>query len=250
MSQRLISIFVLLMSLTFTGFAKPVKVALTYNQEEVTLIYNDMVYKDSPKKISVEFQLGGSIIAFKPGYESQIVKILPEEPFSSYHFNLESLENKFSQKNLHVELKKAAFINYVTNFTQEEVTDIIYSKMNKCGITTFTENSIFKNVKGDSQEYSIGVEVIKSNNKNAAYTPPNYLLSYQKIKWYVLENASQRILVDITTEGIYLVYFKPQRGVVASERLREITILALDEATQKFINSVEFREATEKIASK
>lgn len=250
MNKRFLLILVLLINITFTGFAKPVKVMFTYNLEEVTLVYNDVVYKDCPKKVAIDFDLGGSIIAFKPGYESQTVKISQEDVFSTYNIKLNLLENKFSANDLHVELKKASFINYVTNFMQEEVTEVINSKMNKSNITTYTENSIFKNVKGNMQQYSIGVEVLKSNNKNGAYTHPYYLLSHQKIKWYVLENATNNLLLELTTEGIYMAYFKSTRGVVASDRLKEITVLALEEATQKFINSDEFKNLMAEIASR
>ena len=86
----------------------------------------------------------------------------------------------------------------------------------------------------------IGVEVIKSVNKNAAYTYPYYLLSHQKLKWYVLDNTSNNLLLELTTEGLYMAYFKGSKGMVASSRLNEIIVLSLEEATQKFVNSPEF----------
>lgn len=250
MNKRFLLILVLLVNVTFAGFSKPVKVTFTYKLEDVTLVYNDVVYKECPKKIAIDFTLGGSIIAFKSGYESQIINIAQEEVFSSYDINLEPLENTFSANDVQVELKKASFINYVTNFTQEEVTEVINSKMNKSNITTYTENSIFKNVKGNMQQYSIGVEVLKSTNKNGAYTHPYYLLSHHKIKWYVLENATNNLLLELTTDGMYMAYFKSTRGVVASDRLKEITVLALEEATQKFINSDEFKNIMAEITSR
>ena len=240
MKVRAILILVILINITLTGFSKPVKVMFTYNLEDISLIYNGDVFKECPKKLAIDFELGGSLIAFKSGYESQTIKISKDNIFTSYKVILQPLENIFTNSIVQVELKKASFINYVTNFTQEEVTEIVNSKMNQCNLTTYSENSIFKNVKGNLNKFSIGVEVLKSESKNGSYTSPFYLFSNQKIKWYVLENATNNLLLEVTTDGFYLAYFKSTRGVVASDRLKEVTILSLEEATQKFINSPEF----------
>jgi hypothetical protein len=84
------------------------------------------------------------------------------------------------------------------------------------------------------------VEVLKSTSKNGAYSSPYYLFSYQKIKWFVLDNASNNLMLETTTDGFYLAYFKAKKGMVASDRLKEITVLSLEEAAQKFVNSPEF----------
>ena len=225
---------------TLTGLAKPVKVKFTYNSENISLIYSDKVYKECPKKLFIDFDLGGQVIAFKPGFESRIINISPESRFSSYYVTLEPLENKLPAGAVEVELKKVSFINFVTNFTQEEVTEVINSKMNDCNIPAYSQNSVFKNVQLTSKRFSIGAEVLSSVNKNAAFTSPYYLLSHQKIKWYVLDNTTNKLVMEQTTEGLYMAYFKGSRGMVASNRLKEITVLSIEEATQKFVNSPEF----------
>lgn len=240
MRNRTLLIFAIIFTFTLTGFAKPVKVKFTYDLENVSLIYNDAVYKECPKKLRIDFELGGQLIAFKSGFESQIINISKDNMFSSYHISLQPLENKFTAGDLQVELKKVSFINYVTNFTQDEVTEIINSKLNQCKLATYSQNSVFKHAKVDSNKFSIGVEVLKSTNKNGAYTYPYYLLSHQKLKWYVLDNASNSLLLEQTTEGLYMAYFIASKGMVAADRLNEITILSLEEATQKFLNSPEF----------
>lgn len=240
MNKRALLILAILFNITLAGFCKPVKVAFTYNVDYVTLIYNDLIYKECPKKLAVDFDMGGYVIAFRPGYESQMIKIGKDNMFTSYNIKLQPLENKFTGNNVEVELKQASFINYVTNFTKEEVTEIINAKMNQCNISAYTQNSVFKNAKVDARKFSIGAEVLKSNNKNGSYTAPYYLLSQQKIKWYVLDNTTNNILLELTTDGLYMAYFRATKGMVASERLKEITILSIEEAAQKFVNSPEF----------
>ncbi|HEX8528498.1 MAG TPA: hypothetical protein VF646_00680, partial [Cytophagales bacterium] len=97
-----------------------------------------------------------------------------------------------------------------------------------------------KNASVNSNRFTIGAEVVKSTSKNGSYSAPYYLFSYQKVKWLVLDNASNSIMLELTTDGFYLAYFKAAKGMVASDRLKEITVLSLEEAAQKFVNSPEF----------
>jgi hypothetical protein len=242
MMYKALLVLIILLNMTLTGFSKPVKVMFSYNSDDVSLIYNDVVYKGSPKKLNIDFDLGGHLIAFKPGYESQIIKISKDNTFTTYQVNLAPLKNKFDIANVQVELKKASLINYVTNFTQEEVTEVINTKLKECKLEAYSQNSVFKDANVDLKRFSIGVEVVKSNNKNGSYSYPFYLLSHQKIKWYLLDNATNDLLLELTTEGLYLAYFKATKGMIASERLKEITVLSLEEATQKFVNSPEFNK--------
>ena len=48
--QKALLILTILLNVTLTGFSKPVKVTFTYNTSDVTLVYNDIVYKECPKK--------------------------------------------------------------------------------------------------------------------------------------------------------------------------------------------------------
>jgi hypothetical protein len=223
--------------LTLTGFSKPVKVKFAYNLEEVSLIYNDKVFFDCPKTLAIDFQLGGQLVIFKSGYESRHIKISKDSIFTAHQVQLQPLENKFESTLLQAELKKVSFINYVTNYTPEEVTEIIGSKLNGCNIMTRSQNTVFKNANANSNRFTIGAEVLKSTSKNGAYNPPYYLFSYQKIKWFVLDNASNSVMLEVTTNGFYLAYYKATKGMVASDRLKELTVLSLEEATQKFVNS-------------
>jgi hypothetical protein len=237
MLNKFFLIWAALLLFTFTGFSRPVKVTFSYDLADVTLVYNDQVFKQCPKELPVDFQLGGQLIAFKSGYESRIMRISKDSLFTSCHIQLVPLQNKFTGRNLQVELEKVSFINYVTNFTPEEVALLMITKLNNCNILTHGQNSIFTGVNANSRRFSIGAEVIKSVSKNAAYTAPYYLFSHQKIRWFVLDNTSNQILLELTTEGFYLAYFKAKKGMVASDRLKEITVLSLEEATQKFVNS-------------
>ena len=194
------------------------------------------------KKVDIDFDLGGHLIAFKPGYESQIIKVSTDNTFRTYQVNLQPLKNGFDITNVQVELKQASLINYVNNFTQEEVTEVINNKLRECKLEAYSQNSVFKNANTDLKRFAIGMEVLKSNNKNGSYSYPYYLLSHQKIKWYLLDNATNDLLLELTTEGMYLAYYKATKGMIASARLKEITVLSLEEATQKFVNSPEFNK--------
>jgi hypothetical protein len=240
MSGKSVFLLATMMFVTLTGFAKPVKVAFAYDSEGVSLIYNDVVSKECPKNLSIDFQLGGQLIIFKSGFESQVIRISKDSIFTSCTVQLRPLENKFDNSILQTELRKVSFVNYVTNYTQEEVTDIIGAKFKECNIYTQSQNSVFKNANVNSKRFAIGAEVVKSTSKNGAYTSPYYLFSYQKIKWLVLDNASNDVVLELMTDGFYLAYFKAQRGMVASDRLKEITVLSIEEAAQKFVNSAEF----------
>jgi hypothetical protein len=233
---------VVLVLIALTGFSKPVKVIFTYNSDDVSLIYNDKVYKENPETISIDFELGGQLIAYKSGFESQFIKISKDNIFMSFNVKLLPSQNKFDGGGIQVELKKVSFINYVTNYTQEEVTEIINSKFNQVNIATFSQNTVFKNTSTKSNRFSIGAEVLKSTSKNGSYSTPYYLFSYQKIKWYVVDNVTNKFVLEQTTEGVYLAYFKAKKGMVANDRLKEITVLSIEDATQKLLNSPEFRD--------
>lgn len=250
MFNKMILPLAMMLFVTLTGFAKSVKVAFTYNLEDVSLIYNDQVFKECPKTLSIDFQLGGQLVVFKSGYESKHIRISRDSIFTAYRVQLQSLENKFENTLLQAELKKVSFINYVTNYTQEEVTDIISSKLTGCNIHTRSQNTVFKNANANSNRFTIGAEVIKSTSKNGSYSAPYYLFSYQKIKWLVLDNTSNNILLELTTDGFYLAYFKATKGMVASDRLKEITVLSLEEATQKFVNSPQFTALALQVSKK
>ncbi len=249
MFNRTILPLAMMLLLTLTGFSKSVKVAFTYNLEEVSLIYNDQVFKECPKTLSIDFQLGGQLVIFKSGYESRHVRISKDSVFTAYHVQLQPLENRFNTL-LQAELKKVSFINYVTNYTPEEVTDIISAKLTGCNIHTRSQNTVFKNASVNSNRFSIGAEVVKSTSKNGSYSAPYYLFSYQKVKWLVLDNASNNIMLELTTDGFYLAYFKATKGMVASDRLKEITVLSLEEATQKFVNSPQFTSLVLQVSKK
>jgi hypothetical protein len=193
----------MLMIITLTGFSKPVKVTFTYSSEDISLIYNDMVFKGCPKELAIDFQLGGQLIAFKSGYESKFVKISKDNIFTAHHVQLDPMENKFEGNKLQVDLKNVSFMNYVTNFTAEEVTEIIRTKLYECSIVTYSQNKVFKNANATTKQLSIGAEVIKSTSKNGAYTSPYYLFSSQKIKWLVLDNTTNELILEYTTEGFY-----------------------------------------------
>jgi hypothetical protein len=240
MMYKALPVLALLLGLSLTGFSKPVKVTFTYNLEDVSLIYNDVVHKECPKKLYLDFELGGQLIAFKPGYESQIIKISKDKAFTSLQISLQPLKNTFDLANVQVEVKKASLINYVTNFTQDEVTTVINTKLKECKLEAYSPNTVFQHANADLKRFSIGMEVLKSTNKNGSYTYPFYLLAHQKIKWYLLDNATNDLLLEQTTEGLYLAYYKATKGSVASDRLKEVTVLSLEEATQKFVNSPEF----------
>lgn len=247
MINKVLFVLAIMLTITFTGFSKPVKVMLTYNSGDVSLIYNDMVYKQCPKSLKIDFDLGGQLIAFKPGYESQIIKLSKDNAFASLHVDLQPLKNTFTLADVQVELKKASFINYVTNFTPDEVTEVINTKLKACNIASHSKNSVFQYANVDLKRFSIGVEVLNSNSKNGSYNAPYYLLSHQKIKWYLLDNATNDLLLELTTEGLYLAYFKATKGMVASDRLKEITVFSLEEATQKFVNSPEFNKIIQEL---
>lgn len=245
--NKVLLVLAIILNVTFTGFSKPVKVTFSYNSDDISLIYNDVVYKKCPSSIRIDFELGGQLMAFKPGYESQIISISNENPFTSFQVNLKPLQNTFAIADVQVELKKASLINYVTNFTQEEVTEAINTKLKECNIKSYTQNSVFKDANVDLKRFSIGMEVLKSSNKNASYSAPYYLLSHQKIKWFLLDNATNDLLLEMTTEGLYLAYFKAKKGLVASDRLKEITKLSLEEAAQKFVNTPEFQKIVQEL---
>jgi hypothetical protein len=119
-----------------------------------------------------------------------------------------------------------------------------------CNIHTRSQNTVFKNASANSNRFSIGAEVVKSTSKNGSYSAPFYLFSYQKVKWLVLDNASNNIMLEMTTDGFYLAYFKAAKGMVASDRLKEITVLSLEEATQKFVNSPQFTSLVLQVSKK
>jgi len=219
---------------------RPSKVFLTYNVEEVSIIYSDLVFNESPKDIVIDFELGGSLIFYRSGYESLFVKLSKENAFQSYNVVLIPLQNKVPSTGIDIELKKVSFINYVTNFTPAEVTEIIKQRFIASKVSAHTENTVFQSANVTDKNYTIGVEVLKSNSKNGSYTAPYFLFSYQKLRWSVLDNVSNNLILEHETEGLNLVTFKARRGLIASDRLKEITIFAIEEATQKFINSPEF----------
>lgn len=79
-----------------------------------------------------------------------------------------------------------SFINYVTNYTPEEVTDIIAVRLKECSIYTQSQNTVFKNASVSSKRFSPGAEVLKSTSKNGAYTYPFYLFSSRRSSGWCL----------------------------------------------------------------
>lgn len=228
------------MAFTFTGYGKPVKVKLSYTQEEVAVLFFEKVTFDCPKEVSVDFELGGYLTFFKQGYESKFIRISKDSIFQTYHVSLQELKNKSKNSSGTLDLKKVSFINYVTNFTEDEVTDLVKTKLNACKIATYSANKVFTNAVNTQRKYSIGAEVIRSISKNGAYTSSHFLYSYNKINWSIIDNETNKIVLEFPTEGFFLAYFKPKKGLIVSERLKEITVYSIEEACQKLINSEEF----------
>ena len=226
-----------------TSFAQKIKIAVSYNEPETYVVFNEELIGVCPDFIKLDFAIGGDLVFFKPGFYSYRVEIEPENQFNKLSVELikKPKDISLAEKRL-IKPDTLVMTSIVTNMTSNKIQEIIDENFEDNNYYIGKSAALFPGVQDEIKDcrYKIAVEIIDSRQIRRVYKAPRFAMAFIEIRWSLLDSENNKIAYYNTTDGIYFVKVSSTKGMIVSELMERVMEGAITEAQFKVLSDEKF----------
>lgn len=241
--NRILLLLVVTALVATSAFAQNVRVKVSYNQEDISVVIDEKYVGLSPKQLKVDFALASEIFFFKKGFYTHRIEIDPEEEFDKLTITLiPKPKHAKAPVNRIIKPEKLLVTKTVTNMTAGDIQEILDQNFIKNNYFIGKSIDLFPGAESEikNSRYKIAVEVVGNNQIRSVYKAPRFMMAYIKLRWSLLDVKTNKVVFFDSTDGVYLVKIQSPKGLVISEMMLKVMKGAIKEAQFKLLTNKKF----------